>query len=264
MNDQPILSSVDPEVLGHLSTRRNALARLFKLGGIAFTAPIVLASLAQDAYGKSLPGEVLEVLRFALLLEHLEDEFYDKAMEAPGLIPPRYRRLFDQIKQHEDAHVKLLAIATVSPINTYKFDYTAGGMFPDVFRNFDTFLAVSQMFEDTGVKAYKGQAPQLMGSKSLFLSIALRIHSVEARHAAVVRRIRGEKVWITGSSRGRLPAAAEPIYSNDGATTQLGISLAGIGGTPASAASEAFDEALTKQEVIAIVRPFIASGNLPS
>ena len=73
-----------------------------------------------------------------------------------------------------------------------------------------------------------------------------------------------EKVWISGSSKGSLPAAAQAIYANDGATTQLGISLAGIGGTPASAASEAFDEALTKQQVLAIVRPFIASGDLPS
>ncbi len=264
MKDESIFSSIDPELLGRLSTRRSAFARLLKLGGITITAPIVLASLAQDAYGKSLPGEVLEVLRFALLLEHLEDEFYDKAMQAPGLIPDRYRRIFGQVKQHEQAHVTLLATATVSPVNTHKFDYTAGGMFPDVFRNFATFLAVSQMFEDTGVKAYKGQAPKLMGSKSLFLSIALRIHSVEARHAAVVRRIRGEKAWITGSSRGSLPAAAQPIYANDGATTQLGINLAGIGGTPASAASEAFDEALTKQQVIAIVRPFITSGDLPN
>ena len=262
MKDQPIFDSIDPALLHTLSSRRDALARLLKLGGIACTAPAVLAVLAQDAYGKSLPGEVLEVLRFALLLEHLEDEFYDKAMEAPGLIPPRYRHTFEQIKDHEDAHVKLLATATASPVNTVKFDYTAGGRFPDVFRNFDTFLAVSQAFEDTGVKAYKGQATRLMGPKSLFLSIALRIHSVEARHAAIVRRIRGAKGWISGSSRAGLPASMQPIYANDGATTQLGVSLAGIGGTPASAASEAFDEALTKAQVLAIVDPFIV-GTLP-
>ena len=40
-----------------------------------------------------------------------------------------------------------------------QFDFTAGGRFGDVFSNFNTFLALSQAFEDTGVRAYKGQAP---------------------------------------------------------------------------------------------------------
>lgn len=260
MNDQPIFASIDPEILTHMTSRRGALSRLCKLGGLGLTVPVAFAAMATEAYGQSLPGEVLEVLHFALLLEHLEDEFYDKAMEAPGLIPPQFRRIFGQIKDHEDAHVKLLATATVSPVNTHRFDYTAGGKFPDVFHNFHTFLAVAQMFEDTGVKAYKGQATRLMGPKDLFLSIALRIHAVEARHAAIVHRIRGHKVWISGSSSGGLPSAANPIYAGDGVTTQLGVNLAGIGGTPASAASEAFDEPLTKAQVLAIVRPFIVGG----
>lgn len=260
MQDQPLFDTIDPQIFQHLSTRRDALARLCKLGGFTLSAPVLLAGLSREAYGETLPGEVLEVLHFALLLEHLEDEFYDKAMEAPGLIPAPYRPVFDRIKKHEDAHVKLLATATVSPLNTHKFDYTAGGRYPDVFRNFHTFLAVAQAFEDTGVKAYKGQATRLMGPKDLFLSIALRIHSVEARHAAIVHRIRGQKVWITGSSNGGLPAATQPIYQGDGLTTQMGISLTGIGGTAASAASEAFDEPLTKAQVLAIVRPFIVGG----
>lgn len=262
MKTQSIIDTINPELLGRLTSRREALGRLFKLGGMGVTAPIILATLAQDAYGKSLPGEVLEVLRFALLLEHLEDEFYDKAMDAPNLIPPEYRRVFEQIKEHEDAHVKLLAVATATPLKFVKFDYTAGGQFPDVFSNFRTFLAVSQAFEDTGVKAYKGQATRLMGPKSLFLSIALRIHSVEARHAAVVRRIRGAKGWITGSSREGLPRVTQAIYSADGATSQLGIKLTGVAGTSGTAAGEAFDEALSKPEVLAIVRPFIV-GDLP-
>jgi len=50
--------------------------------------------------------------------------------------------------------------------------------------------AVAQTLEDTGVAAYKGQAPRLTGGGEL-LTTALRIHSVEARHAAELRRIRG-------------------------------------------------------------------------
>ena len=53
----------------------------------------------------------------------------------------------------------------------------------DVFSNYKTFLAVSQALEDTGVRAYKGQAGNLKSSDEI-LTVALQIHSVEARHAA--------------------------------------------------------------------------------
>jgi hypothetical protein len=59
-----------------------------------------------------------------------------------------------------------------------------------VFTNYETFKAVAQAFEDTGVRAYKGQAPALMPYKDV-LTAALTIHSVEARHASQVRRLRG-------------------------------------------------------------------------
>jgi hypothetical protein len=91
----------------------------------------------------------------------------------------------------------------------------------------------------------------------LLLTIALKIHSVEARHVCEVRRIRGEKGWITGSSRGSLSAAAQGVYNGEGLTSQGGVSLTGIGGTPSSAASEAFDEPLTRAQVLAVVSPFI-------
>lgn len=256
MNDLPILESIDPELMGRLASRRGALSKLVKLGGVAITAPVLLAALAQDAYGKSLPGEVLEVLRFALLLERMETDFYDRGLAAPGLIPPQHRTVFERIRDNEAAHCNLLGTASASPVNTAKFDHTGGGRLPDVFTSYRTFLARAQDSEETGVRAYKGQAPRLMQA-TLILSVALRIHSVEARHVAKIRSIRGRKGWITGSSRDSLPAFFQPTYDGEGNTSQLGVSLAGIGGTPASAASEAFDEPLTKAQVLAIVDPFI-------
>jgi hypothetical protein len=49
------------------------------------------------------------------------------------------------------------------------------------------FLALAQAFEDTGVRAYKGQAANLISTD--LLTAALQIH-VEARHASEVRRLR--------------------------------------------------------------------------
>ena len=136
------------------------------------------------------------------------------------------------------------------------FDFTAGGAFGDVFSNYQTFLALSQAFEDTGVRAYKGQAGNLMSNDQI-LTTALQIHSVEARHAAEVRRIRGEKGWISGDSRGSLPAPTQPVYSGEGNTTQGGANLNGLAGLSNAAITEAFDEPLSKETVLAIASLFI-------
>jgi hypothetical protein len=114
-------------------------------------------------------------------------------------------------------------------------------------------MALAQMFEDTGVRAYKGQAAHLMVQRTL-LRQALRIHSVEARHAAQIRRLRAQKGWITGSSRGDLAAAADPIY--EGEANRFHFILAQPSSFK-SDLSEAFDEPLTRGQVLAIVRPFI-------
>ena len=97
-----------------------------------------------------------------------------------------------------------------------QFDFTARGKYPDIFRNFNTFALVSQTLEDTGVAAYKGQAPRLTGRGQL-LTTELSIHSVEARHAAEVRRVRGVRSW-TGAfdkpmSMAQVLAAASPFIA---------------------------------------------------
>jgi hypothetical protein len=53
----------------------------------------------------------------------------------------------------------------------------------------DAFVRTAVAFEDLGVSAYKGQAPRI--SSPTYLSFALSIHAVEARHAAWIRRIAG-------------------------------------------------------------------------
>jgi hypothetical protein len=129
-------------------------------------------------------------------------------------------------------------------------------MFGDAFRSAGTFAALAQAFEDTGVRAYKGQAAMLMPTPVVLLA-ALRIHSVEARHAAEVRRIRRQKGWITGSSRGDLPEATEKVYQGEG--NRFHFILAQPTGN-AAGLTEAFDEPLTKGQVLDIVRPFLQGG----
>ncbi len=62
--------------------------------------------------------------------------------------------------------------------------------FGDAFASEDSFLELAQTFEDTGVSAYNGAAPNLE-SKDL-LATAGGIVQVEARHAGAIRLLRGE------------------------------------------------------------------------
>ncbi|MBC8088379.1 MAG: ferritin-like domain-containing protein, partial [Phycisphaerae bacterium] len=144
------------------------------------------------------------------------------------------------------------------------FDFTAKGNlagFTFGVTQYQTFLALAQAFEDTGVRAYKGQAGRLINDKAV-LNAALAIHSVEARHASQVRRIRGGKGWISGNSRGDLPAFTQGIYDGEDVVIQAGVTITSLpdaannGGV--TGATEAWDEPLTKAQVLAIVTPFLA------
>ncbi len=136
------------------------------------------------------------------------------------------------------------------------FDFTAGGTFPDVFSNQETFLAVAQAFEDTGVRAYKGQAPNLLGSPEV-LTAALQIHSVEARHASEIRRIRGSKGWITNAENTTGADAADAVYAGEGNITQLGVDAAALTNVSRDRVTEAYDEPLGRQAVLDIAGLFI-------
>lgn len=220
--------------------------------------PMIFAALMQSA------PSVVDVLNYALTLEYLESTFYTMGVGASSLIPEADLAIFQTIQQHESAHVDFLKAQIQAmdgtPVDQPSFDFTAGGSFPDPFSNYSVFQALSQAFEDTGVRAYKGQAGNLM-SNAAVLTAALEIHSVEARHASEVRRLRGQKGWITGAHTDI--AGADSIYAGEDATSQAGVaidSLPGVSGTlGANAASEAFDEPLSMEEVLSIVGPFIAA-----
>jgi hypothetical protein len=258
------IEKTDPEIYQRLDTRRSAMKSFANVGRVlAMSAiPIALGGMFKKAYGRT-PADVVAVLQFALLLEHLESEFYTNATTTySGLFSNNAAGLaaFQTIAGHEAAHVKLLqdTITALGSTPNAKptFDYTAGGTL-DTFTNYDTLLTVAQAFEDTGVRAYKGQAGNLQENKTV-LTVALQIHSVEARHAAHIRRMRGFKGWITGKTVDF--AGIQASYNGEDVTVQAGVTITGIAtGITADAATEAFDEPLDKAAVTAIVTPFIAS-----
>lgn len=319
MNKLPILDSIDPAITDRLMSRRQAIAKgaavssTVAVGLAMASVPVGLAALARDAFaqGTALPADIKTVLDFALALEIFEAEFYSavlgvgdspqKAAFAPvrAQITGAALATLQQIREHELDHVAFLkATGATSTLTAASFDFTGGrgsgtGPFAAATTDLAFLLAVAQGAEDTGVRAYKGQAGNLIGNNdathNTVLEAALRIHSVEARHAARIRRIRRlaagapAQVRLSGTIRGGGAAAAgatgtpsadvvavfEKIYG--GATPESNTShvvfngtaaatinastLAGIQGG-AEAVQEAFDEPLTRAEVVAIVQPF--------
>jgi hypothetical protein len=264
---------IAPEVVRQALPRRVALRRLGQAGLALAALPVLrITNTALAQTGQRLGGgdDPVGVLNFALTLEYLEESFYRQGLDAGGLIPSADRPVFDQIQKHEEAHVDFLRTTinslggTPVAFSDGDFDFTGGdgsGNGPyNPFDDYEIFLALSQGFEDTGVRAYKGQATALMDEDDLLLA-ALRIHSVEARHASQVRRMRqfnGMEVegWIP-FDQSQLPAGFEDIYAGEGNLTHGGVNVSSVSNVADEEITEAFDEPLTMDAVLAIVDPFV-------
>jgi hypothetical protein len=306
-SEKTILGGLDPEISDALVSRREAIRQGAAVSsrlaaGLALASvPVALAALTKDVYGQT-PSDVTAVLNFALMLEIFENEFYKAVLGissssaqnnafAPvrAQIPAAAVTSVQQIQKHEAAHVATLtATGAVNTLNltATSFDFTGGrgsgtGPFARATSELAFLLATAQGAEDTGVRAYKGQAGRLINNKQV-LEAALRIHSVEARHASKIRRLRRASgapavVKYSGTISGGGAAAAGAgnitpappqavvdafnlIYAGEDNTTQAGTVVTSLPTLPSgfdtAAATEAFDEPLTKAQVITIVQPF--------
>jgi len=274
------IEKADPEVYGRLDSRRAAMKAFSSFGSkLALSSiPLALGSMFSKAYAGSRGSKetVLEVLNYALTLEYLEAEFYATAVsKGTSLVPAgAAANAIMTIADHEAQHVTFLKAAISgaggTPVAKPTFDFSGGkgsgtGPFKDAFTNYELFLAVAQTLEDTGVRAYKGRAAELVQGGDV-LTAALNIHSVEARHAAHIRSMRKAngfadvKPWITGKESG-IGEIVQASYNGEESTSQASVEIVNINGQSISAASasEAFDEPLTKDQVLMIVDPFLVA-----
>ncbi|MFV8337504.1 ferritin-like domain-containing protein [Flavobacterium sp. RSP29] len=259
-----IESFANEDLMQSKGSRRESFGQFGQLGkNLALASiPFGLSTFTSSAYAADIsptPSTPTGALQLALTLEYLEKEYYLLGLQS-GVIPTggRDEKVFMQISDHETDHVTFLINALGGPgspnvVVKPTFDFTVGGLFQP-FSDYATFLALAQAFEDTGVRAYKGQAGNLISTPDL-LSAALQIHSVEARHASEVRRLRGQKGWIIRNDRGGLPVQAQAVYNGEENTNQAGFNTAALFGVDAG--TESFDEPLSTQETVSIANLFI-------
>ncbi len=137
--------------------------------------------------------EPVDVLNYALTLEHLEHAFYRDGLEefaAEDFADAGYADVvYDDlttIRDHEREHVDTLT----QVITDLGGEPVAEGEYDFGYADVAGFLAVAQQLEDTGVAAYQGAAGFLIEEDEL-LTAALTIHGVEARHAAYLNVVAG-------------------------------------------------------------------------
>jgi hypothetical protein len=168
------------ESLGELHgrTRADFLRGTFVGSAALFAAFATPASAADDS-----PRDI-SILNFILNLEELQAVFYTET-ERNKILHGALAEQARVVGSHERAHARALrAVLGSKAVKKAHFDFGGTTESPDAFRR----TAVA--FEDLSVAAYKAQAPKIVERD--YLVSALAIHSVEARHAAWIRRLAGK------------------------------------------------------------------------
>lgn len=194
-----------------------------------------------------------DILNFALNLEYLEAEFYLRAATGTGLgigdtgnttsqttggakipgLTTAQGAYLNEIAQNELDHVRYLRNALgVLAVNAPAIDLTASfnalasaaglGSTFNPFASYANYLIGAFIFEDVGVTAYHGAAG-LLSSKT-YLGVGVRIHAVEAYHAASIR----SQIVAAGSTAITTANAVSNVRSTLGGGQETALSASTV------------------------------------
>ncbi|KAG0308525.1 hypothetical protein BGZ98_007704 [Dissophora globulifera] len=156
------------------------------IAAVALT--VTAAPIYMDMAPESTPStSSIDILNFALTLEHLEAAFYnygydkfDTTAYSDAGFDPRVRDRIEHIREHENDHVTTLTSVITS---------LGGSPVPFPVDNVSQFLIIAQALEQTGVSAYTGALDGLDGD---LLTAAGTIVTVEARQSYFLNVIQGQ------------------------------------------------------------------------
>ena len=265
--------------VSHTSSSRRSL--LGRAGTGALAAGVLATGLGRTSSAEAASADIdVGILNFALNLEYLEGEYYNRGVSGSGLtnigtpgtvtggrpVPfndAALQKLFANIARDEANHVAFLRSALgTAAVPEPDIDFTetflrlgdAIGL-PgfDPFADEVSFLLGAYVFEDIGVTAYNGAAP-LVTSKT-YLGAAASILAVEAYHAGAIRSALYQANYAVYTDR---ISAIRAAFSGTGPGTSLpsdDVGDDGTGGTVNLAPTDTNSLAFTRtpEQVLAIV-----------
>ncbi len=180
-------------------TRLGFLRKAGVAGGAAVGGGAILGSLLTPAFASAAgrpPSKFgkgdIGILNFALTLEYLERAFYDEAT-AKDQVHDAKTRLFLKVVTHDErAHVAFLQKGLgKAAVKKPKFNFhgTTGDQ--------AKFQQTAYVLENTGVKAYLGQAANI--KTPAYLLAAASIVTIEARHSGAIASIIGKTINMNGA-----------------------------------------------------------------
>ncbi|TDN37325.1 Tat (twin-arginine translocation) pathway signal sequence containing protein [Hymenobacter sp. UV11] len=163
-------------------------------GATAGATALILAGCSKS---DSEPGIVslgsgnLGVLNYAYALEQLEAAFYAQVVKTPATdFQTGELTYFTQVAMHEAIHRDFLKAAIINVAKATPIMDLTPNFSSITFTSRASVLGAAKAFEDLGVAAYNGAGKLISVTDpngATYLTVAGKIVSVEARHAAYIR-----------------------------------------------------------------------------
>ncbi|KAJ4465713.1 ferritin-like domain-containing protein [Lentinula lateritia] len=164
---------------------------------------------ARESSTNSTTSDDTSLLNYVLTLKNLENAFYAGALNSftqddfvNDSLPTWSRARFEQIAEHQQAHVDLLSNVIGSGAAqacNYTFPYTSPS----------TFAALAEVISGVCVSAFVGAAQYITSSD--YLTTAAAILSTEARHAAwIAGPVNHQNAW---SGAFDTPLSLDAVYT---------------------------------------------------
>lgn len=181
--------SVKQSLVAETNNKQVGVSRRNFLGYIGGASALILTAAAckkddvpASNTGLNLGSGDVGILNYAYALEQIEAAFYTKVFQSVySGISAIENSLLGDIRDHEVAHREFFKNALgANAIPALELDFSSIN-----FGSRDSVLAAAKAFEDLGVTAYNGAGKLIVSAD--YLTLAGKIVSVEARHAAYIR-----------------------------------------------------------------------------